>query len=140
MSAAPVQPVRSVIRTILAANPDLNVEDVSRRLKARGMTVSDAAVKKAFYNVRGEVRKPTAAKAAPAAARSSAAPAETPAAGVELGTVLSNVALVNKVVGACGGIDPVRQVAEAVRSCGSVDIFLQHLDIVAGIRSTATSE
>lgn len=30
---------------------------------------------------------------------------------------------------------PARRVAEAVRACGGVDAFLQHLDLVAGIRA-----
>jgi hypothetical protein len=49
--------------------------------------------------------------------------------------VFANVALVNKVVGTAGGVEQARQVAEAVRSCGGVDSFLQHLDLVAGIRT-----
>jgi hypothetical protein len=54
---------------------------------------------------------------------------------VGLSGVLANVALVNKAVGAAGGVEQARQVAEAVRSCGGVAAFLQHLDLVAGIRS-----
>jgi len=51
-----------------------------------------------------------------------------------LAAVLANVALVNQVVGLCGGPDQARKVAEAVAACGGVDAFLQHLDLVAGIR------
>jgi hypothetical protein len=32
-------------------------------------------------------------------------------------------------------VDQARQVAEAVRACGGIDAFLQHLDLVAGIRT-----
>jgi hypothetical protein len=51
-----------------------------------------------------------------------------------LAALLANVALVDRVAGACGGVDNARQVAEAVRACGGVDPFLMHLDTVAGIR------
>ena len=50
---------------------------------------------------------------------------------------MANVALVNAVVGTCGGAEQARQVAEAVRACGGVDAFLQHLELVAGIRGPA---
>ncbi len=64
-----------------------------------------------------------------------APPAETaPSALTVLASVLANVALVNAVVGAYGGAESARRVAEAVRACGGVDPFLQHLDLVAGIR------
>ena len=49
--------------------------------------------------------------------------------------MFANVALVNEVVGTAGGVEQARQVAEAVRSCGGVDAILQHLDLVAGIRT-----
>jgi len=52
-----------------------------------------------------------------------------------LAGVFSNVTLVNEVVGACGGVEPTRQVAEAVRACGSLEAFLQHLDLVAALRT-----
>src|SRR5690349_4321777 len=52
-------------------------------------------------------------------------------------SILATVALVNKVVDTAGGIDQVRQVAEAVRSCGGVEGFLRHLELVAGIRGGA---
>ncbi|MBY0458369.1 MAG: hypothetical protein K2V38_13600, partial [Gemmataceae bacterium] len=67
------------------------------------------------------------------AARATAAPV---GAATDLGSTLSNVSLVNAVFGVCGGADPARQVAEAVRACGGVDAFLQYLDLVAGIRAS----
>jgi hypothetical protein len=136
--ATPVAPsLTSVIRKILTTDMTVELADMRKRVKARGVTATDSAVKKAFYNVRTELRK-TAPKPAPVAARTtSEAPASAP--GLDLNVVLSNVALVNKVVGVCGGVDAARQVAEAVRACGSVDVFLQHLDTVAGIRTTATA-
>jgi hypothetical protein len=138
MTTAAALPLTTVVRNIMKADPNVAVADVRRRVKARGLTASDAAVKKAFYNVRGELKKSAPAKPAPAAARTGPAPAES-ASGVELNDVLSNVTLVNKVVGVCGGVDAARQVAEAVRACGGVDVFLKHLDTVAGIRTTATA-
>ncbi|MBN9517062.1 hypothetical protein J0H58_00860 [bacterium] len=48
--------------------------------------------------------------------------------------VLSNVALVNATITAAGGVEQVKQVAEAVRACGGPDQFAQYLDLVAGIR------
>ena len=58
---------------------------------------------------------------------------------VDLAGVFSNVTLVNNVVAVCGGVDQARQVAEAVRACGNLDAFLQHLDLVAGLRASATA-
>jgi hypothetical protein len=68
---------------------------------------------------------PKPATPAPSAAKSSSP---------DLTNVFANVAVVNKVVGTAGGVEPARQVAEAVRWCG-VEAFLQHLDLVAGIRT-----
>ena len=56
----------------------------------------------------------------------------------ELTAVLANVALVNDVAAACGGVDQARKVAEAVRVCGSVEAFLQHLELVAKVRGGAS--
>jgi hypothetical protein len=50
--------------------------------------------------------------------------------------VLATVASVHRVVGLCGGIENARQAGEAVRTCGGVDEFLQHLDLLAGISVT----
>ena len=63
-------------------------------------------------------------------------PAAATAAAPTWPAVLANVALVNAVVGPVPGAwrTPAGS-AEAVRSCGGVDAFLQHLDLVAGIRA-----
>jgi hypothetical protein len=53
----------------------------------------------------------------------------------DLAGILANVALVNRVIGLCGGAENARQAAEAVRACGEVDEFFLHLDLVAGITS-----
>jgi len=55
---------------------------------------------------------------------------------VDLTGVFSNVTQVNTVVTACGGVDQARQVAEAVRACGTLEAFLQHLDLVASLRAS----
>ncbi len=88
-----------------------------------------APVTKAMAHAR-RVTAPTSKLATTSAPR--------PAAGavpVDVAGVLVNVALVSRVAGLCGGVGNVRQAAEAVRACGSVDEFLQHLDVVAGITS-----
>jgi hypothetical protein len=59
-------------------------------------------------------------------------PASSP---TDLAGILANVALVNRVIGLCGGAENARQAAEAVRACGGVDEFFLHLDLVAGITS-----
>jgi hypothetical protein len=46
----------------------------------------------------------------------------------------ANMASVHRVALACGGVEPARQVAEAVRACGGVDAFLQHRDLLAGLQ------
>ena len=131
------QSLLSVVRTILTAEPTLTAADVVPKVKKKGLTVTDKAVKKAYHNAKAAMRD-LSPKVVPAAARETAAPAPVPtmsSPGLTLTAMLANVALVNKVVDAAGGVEHARQVAEAVRSCGSVDEFLQHLDLVAGIRT-----
>jgi hypothetical protein len=65
--------------------------------------------------------------------------AATSSPAVDLDGVFSNVTLVNTVVTVCGGVDQTRQVAEAVRACGNLEAFLQHLDLVAGLRASAAA-
>jgi len=54
--------------------------------------------------------------------------------------VLANVALVNKIVGLCGGVENARQAADAVKACGGTEGFLQHLELVASIRSVESAK
>lgn len=129
------QSLLSVVRDIVTKDPTVGVADIAQMVKRAGLKVTDRAAKKAFHNAKAAVRTagPTVA---PAAARETAAPAPAMSSpGLTLTTVLANVALVNKVVEAAGGVEPARHLAEAVRSCGGVDEFLQHLDLVAGIRT-----
>ena len=151
-----------VVRSILTADINLSADEVIKRAKAKGVTAPDGSIRGLVYNIRAELKK-KGAKAPPpkpvlAAARTTngtkptPAPKAAPKAGAATGpapkgsspapglsAVLANVALVNTVVGASGGIEPARQVAEAVRACGSVEAFLQHLDLVAKVRGGASA-
>jgi hypothetical protein len=162
----PIPSVYTVVRELLTANLNLSADDAIRRVKARGISLPDPKVRRVVHNTRNELKK-KATKAAPAAARQTAGPKPRPAVkpatsaarpapaakptpapvrpapaasgAPDLSAVFANVALVNRVVAACGGVENARQVAEAVRVCGGVDVFLQHLDLVAGIRTTETT-
>lgn len=138
--------VSPVVRAILTENIDLPTDEVIKRAKAQGVTAPEKSIRDTLYNVKSELRK-KGAKPAPAAARATktapapkpvvipaSAPTPSPSA-PDLSSVLANVALVNTVAGACGGVDQARKVAEAVRACGSVEAFLQHLDLVVQVRS-----
>ena len=154
----PAPTVSTVIREILTGDINLSADEVIKKAKARGVTASDTSIRYTAHNIKSELKKKlakgAALKAVPAAARATSAPptpvpapevlvattpvvalVPAPALAPDLAAVLANVALVNTVVGACGGAEPARQVAEAVRACGSVGAFLQYLDLVAGIRS-----
>ncbi|MDB5307844.1 MAG: hypothetical protein JWO38_2046 [Gemmataceae bacterium] len=148
-AAAKPQSVSSVVRSILATDLDLPADDVIRKARARGLAAPPEQVRRLTKNLRSEMKKaahaapagrpaPAAARAVPAplpaAARAVLAPVP-PAAPADLAALLATVALVDRVVGACGGSEPARQVAEAVRVCGGVDAFLQHVELVSGIRS-----
>jgi hypothetical protein len=122
--------ISSAVRDVLGKDLDQPADAVIKKVKARGITASDGSIRHVVHNLRGLMRK-RAGLPAPAAARLT----PKPAAGVsDLAAVLANVALVNKVVGVCGGVENARQAAEAVRTCGGVDAFLKHLDLIAGIR------
>jgi hypothetical protein len=142
----------TVAREILAADVEMPTEAVLQKARARGVVAPADKVRGAISEVRSALRKkagipapkpaPKAAakpapKPAPAAAKTTTAPVPAPAAAPtapDLTGVFKNVTLVNKVVGLVGGSANAKQVAEAVRACGSVDAFLQHVDLVAGIR------
>lgn len=141
----------SVVRTLLRGDIDMSADDVIQKAKSRGVTASPDSIRKIVHKLRGEVRKslakpaPAAARQtvstlpAPAAARQTASPPPAPASAPppsKLTGVFATVSQVNAVVGVVGGVDQARQAAEAVRACGSVEAFLQHLDLVAGIKTT----
>ena len=137
----------SVVRAILAEDINRSADEVIRRAKADGLKASDKSIRDAVYTVRSELKRGTgtaaapkpaskpAPKPAPAAARETKADPALTAAAPDLAAVLAAVAQVNAAVGACGGVEPARQAAEAVRECGGVDAFLMHLELVAGIRA-----
>jgi hypothetical protein len=134
---------REVVEAILKSSPTATAEEVAKKAKARGVTASPDWIKEVVYTVRGAARKGLPAKAvAPVTRVRPPRPrpaAVTPAAAPDLPGVLANVALVHRVVGVAGGIEPARQVAEAVRACGGVAEFLQHLDLIAGIQGPPAS-
>jgi hypothetical protein len=144
--------ISPIVRDILTQDINLSTDDVIKKARTKGVTAPEKSVKDTIYNIKSELRKKAAKtgtkpapKPASAAARATKTavpePVVTPASArtpsspaPDLAATLANVALVNTVVGACGGVEQARQVAEAVRACGSVEAFLQHLDLVAKVR------
>lgn len=146
----------TVAREILTADVNMSTEAVLQKARARGVVAPADKVRGAISEVRSILRKkagipaPTPAakpapklaakpapKPVPAAAKTTTAPAPVAApAAPDLTGVFKNVALVNSIVGLVGNPENAKKVAEAVRACGSVDAFLQHVDLVAGIRPT----
>ncbi|MDB5312794.1 MAG: hypothetical protein JWO38_6996 [Gemmataceae bacterium] len=151
----PTNSITSTVREILTSDPSLSADEVIKRAKARGLDAPVPSIRNVVHNIRSDIKKKKKAKAAPAAAREipkpkppAAAPkssAATPKPSTatplvpNLADLLANVALVNRVVGLCGGPENARQAAEAVRTSGGVDAFLQHVDLIAGIRGPTTA-
>jgi hypothetical protein len=144
--------ISSVVRAILSENIDLSADEVIARAKARGLNAPDKSIRTLAHNIKSDLKRGRIKPVLAAAARQTPAPkpAATPKparvpqssaapAPAGLSAVLANVALVSNVVGAAGGVEPARQVAEAVRACGGVDQFLQHLDLVASIRTAGSA-
>lgn len=115
-------PVRPVIREILKNDVEQPVPDVIRKARAKGVTATDGALREAIYEIKGDLRraKPTAAPAAAHATKPKTEPAAGPVATSDPTPVLTNIALVNAVVTAAGGVESARKVAEAVRGRGRV--------------------
>lgn len=139
----------AVIRDILKTDQAMPSDQVIRLARARGVTGEKRLLQKRIVSVRSELKQsgspspttaapkpatptPAASSAKPAASKPSPTKPTTPS--DKLGMVLSNVALVNAVVSACGGVENARSAAEAVRACGGVDPFIKHLDLIADIR------
>ena len=121
--------ISSVVRDILTSDPEMPSDEVIRRAKARGLRVTDEQIRKSVNNQRNAIRaKVSATTVAPLVASETAPPKAAPAvpasaatAGTpDLAGVLGNVALVNTVVGLCGGVKNARQTAEAVQACGGL--------------------
>ena len=143
----------SVVRSVLSDDLDLPADEVIRKARIRGVTAPEKSIRDAVYGIRSELKKKAAKSsppkpvAAPTTRTPEPAPVTIPEVVVapvsspspspsapDLSSVLANVARVNTVIGECGGAETARQVVEAIRACGSVDAFLQNLDLVATIR------
>ena len=135
---------QTIVQAILKTTPDATAAEIAKKAKAKGVAASTEWIMEVVYRLRGAAKKAAlpAKAVAPVAAVRPARPRPSPAAAVspvaataDLTGVLANVALVHRVVAACGGVEPARQAAEAVRACGGVAEFLQHLDLVAGLQA-----
>ncbi len=139
----------AVVREILTGDPELPSDEVIRRAKSKGLRATDAQIRKSINNQRNPIRaQVAAATVAPTVTRTIAPPKAAPAVSApaaptpeapDLASVLGNVALVNTVVGLCGGVESARKTAEAVQACGGLAAFLQHLELVATIRGGETA-
>lgn len=137
--------ISEVIRPILSANIEMPADEIITAAKSQGLKAPDASIRNSIHNMRSQMRrevKPTPAAArqtqkpkAPKAAIRSVAPSLEPTTSPDLTAFLANVSLVNRVVGQCGGIENAQQVVDAVRACGGLEAFLQHLETVATIRN-----
>ncbi len=159
-AAAPAGPtVYGVVTELLKSKLDMPADEIVAKVRARGINAPESTIRNTVYNVRSDLKKKAAAGSKPAAkatpkpapkpaAKPAAKPAPKPATAVakvapkpaakpatDLAGILGNVSLVNATIDVTGGVGNARKVAEAVRACGSVDAFLQHLDTVASIRS-----
>jgi hypothetical protein len=143
--------ISGVVRDLLKSDLEMPADDVIRKAKARGLQAPETSIRTSVHNIRSTMKRDT--RTAPAAARQTAMPKPKPATipaaaapkpinvveATSLTSVLANVALVNQVIAACGSAENARKAAEAVRSCGGVDAFLQHIELVAGIRSNESA-
>ncbi|MCE9563332.1 MAG: hypothetical protein K8U57_14925 [Planctomycetes bacterium] len=133
------------VREILTEDSEMPADEVIRLAKARGLRVPDEKIRHSIHNQRNTIRAKVAgtARVARSAAHETSPPkappvvpaSPTPTSASDLSGVLANVALVNTIVGVCGGVENARQIAEAVQACGGTEAFLQHLELVASIRS-----
>jgi len=136
----------SVVREILTPNLFLNTDEVITRARKKGLRLPDSELRRAVIKTRSAMKakaREAAPTTVPAAARHivspkvepEAQPASETTSATDLPSVFANVVRVNGVLSACGSVEIAREVAEAVRACGSVDAFLQHLDLVAEVRA-----
>lgn len=130
----------TLAREALTEEPLLSTDNLVIRLKARGVTKKDPKIREIIRKTRGEIRR-KAAKApkpipAPAAAVVTVPPA--PAAAVVATDPFAGVRLANRTAQACGGIAKAREIAEAIRTVGGIDAFLERLDLVADILGSET--
>jgi hypothetical protein len=151
----PAPAISPAVRSILLSS-DINIstDEVIKKARANGVTAPEKSLRDTIYNIKSELRKKAAKAGVPKPAPSAAHATKTPepalaktvtdpvpttsSSAPDLSAVLANVALVNTVVGDCGGTEQARKVAEAVRACGGVEAFLQHLELVAKVRGGAS--
>ncbi len=130
----------AIIRDVLKDNPKISTDDAITQVKHQGRKDSSDRIRTNIYSVRKKLKQEVAKPKTPTSPKPvevqkpMTQPKET-ALTQDLAAVLANITLVNRAIGAAGGIENARQVADAVRSCGGVDCFLQLLEIVAGIRT-----
>lgn len=121
----PVPVMSSVVRAILSDDINLSADEVIKRSRAHGVTTPEQSLRTTTHNIKSDLRKKAAkagVKPVPAAARTTKSPEPAPvptvvatkASAHDLASVLAAVALVNSVVGVCGGTEQARKVAEAV--------------------------
>ncbi|MDY3551494.1 hypothetical protein R5W24_000572 [Gemmata sp. JC717] len=125
----------SITRELLTADPTLSSDDLLAKVKARGVTKSDAAIREAIRTTRRDV---LGAKPVPTAARTTAGP--KPADQTDEAVLFSAIGQVNKTAQLCGGVSKARAIADAIRACGGVDVFLRRLDVVAEILGSETEQ
>ena len=135
----------AVAKLVLLEDLSMDAEEALRRARTLGAEHPDSELRHAIRCTRGMLKAQAdgrwESRPAPSAARSiRKPPAKTPSSSPVVeqpssSAMFPNLTRVDAVVSACGGVENVRDLAEAIRACGSVDAFLQHLDLVAGIRS-----
>lgn len=136
----------TLAREALAEEPDISTDALVVRLKSRGVTKKDAEIRRIIRKTRGRVRTrgEAVAPVAEAAPRpipvpSAAAVTVPPVAVVVAATdPFAGVRLTNSTAQACGGIAKAREIAEAIRTVGGIDAFLERLDLVADILGSDT--
>lgn len=132
----------TLAREELTQDPSLSTDDLMVRLKSRGVTKKDSAIREVIRQTRGKLRRRerkngTAAPKpipVPAAATVTAPPPVAPGAA----DPFAGVRLANVTAQACGGVAKAREIAEAIRAVGGIDAFLERLDLVADILGSAT--
>lgn len=137
----------TITRELLTADPTLSNEAIFARIKARGVSKSDATIRDAIRRTRSDMAA-SGPKPAPTAARETTepkAPAPAPAAEPKVEAVAPDEAAlfaalgqVNKTAQLCGGVAKARAIADAIRACGGIDAFLRRLDLVAEILGSET--
>lgn len=130
----------TLTREFLTADPSLTTDTLVAKIKARGVTKSDADIRDAIRRTRSDMHT-NAPKPAPAAAHATTepkAPAPTEAGPTDERALFAAIGLVNKTAQLCGGVTKARAIADAIRACGGIDAFLRRLDLVAEILGSET--